>query len=503
MRRQRSILLVVALTVASLASLPTTSGASAGSAGPTVEGPITGGKGLFFVGSTLFDLAPVGYEQNEFFLSGTATSYTSPKTLSPNGKWTVKPAASAPFKTRVVVYRPIDPKKFNGTVVVEWLNVTAGIDSSAVWLSGHDELIREGAAFVGVTTQHAPFVGDPNSVAAKAGLGGGLKGIDPVRYGTLEHPGDSFSYDIFTQAGETVRRFSSHLLGGLRPKIVLAVGESQSAGRLTTYLDAVTPSTRVYDGYLVYSRGRAGAALAQAPEPAITPPTPTLIRTDLRQPVLIFTTEADLMVLGYLPARQPDTNRLRNWEVAGTAHDDTYGLTITRSDTGTEQADVAAFQSMMSPTASVLPGSPPCAAPINAGSHTYELRAAIAALERWVRAGVAPSRSPRLTANEQQPGTFQLDSNGNTLGGIRRAQVDVPIAKLSGVGQPPQATVLCRAFGTTVPFSSGQLAALYPTHAAFVTAWDNAVDREVRAGFLLQTDATRLKSVAAQSTVGG
>lgn len=85
----------------------------------------------------------------------------------------------------------------------------------------------------------------------------------------------------------------------------MAIGESQSAGRLTTYLDAVGPSTNVYDGYLVYSRGAAGAALAQAPQPAITPPTPTLIRTDLHQPVLIFTTEADLMALGYLKARQP------------------------------------------------------------------------------------------------------------------------------------------------------------------------------------------------------
>lgn len=130
-------------------------------------------------------------------------------------------------------------------------------------------------------------------------------------------------------------------------------------------------------------------------------------------------------------------------------------------------------------------------------------------LERWVSAGVAPPQSPRLTVNPQQPGTFQLDSNGEALGGIRTPQVAAPIAKVSRVGQPQTpipgrpalATNLCVAFGTTVPPSSSQLTALYPSHTAFVNAWNNAVDREVRAGFLLAADATRLKSVAAQSTI--
>jgi Alpha/beta hydrolase domain len=503
MNRGRSVALVLACTVVLLVSFLTTSHASA--AETSLEGPITTGNGLFFVGSTTFDLGSVGYRQDEFFLSGTARSYTSSKALSRDGKWAVKPAASAPFKTRIVVYRPVDPKKFNGAVVVEWLNVTAGIDSAAIWLQGHDQLMREGAVYVGVSAQQAGVSGGGvmSQLAAAAGFGGGLKAIDPARYGTLEHPGDSFSYDIFTQAGKAVRGQSAKLLGGLKPKTVLAIGESQSAGRMTTYLNAVTPSTTAFDGYLVYSRGGAGARLAQAPQQEITPPTPTLIRTDLRQPVLIFTTEADLMALGYLAARQPDTKLLRNWEVPGTAHDDTYGLVISRGDTGTEDADIAAFQSMVSPPASAIPGILDCALPINAGSHTYEVRAALKALERWGRTGGAPPRSPRLEVNQQEQGTFQLDANGNARGGIRRPQVAAPIAKLSGVGQPSETGNLCRAFGTTVPFDSAQLTALYPTHDAFVTDWNRAVDKEVRAGYLLPADATKLKAAAAQSTIPG
>ena len=98
---------------------------------PTVEGPITSGNGRIVVQSSHFDLARVGYEQAEYFVSGTAHSYTSATPLTTDGKWTVVPDQSAPYTTRIVVYRPIDPKQFNGTVMVEWLNVTGGLDTGA------------------------------------------------------------------------------------------------------------------------------------------------------------------------------------------------------------------------------------------------------------------------------------------------------------------------------------------------------------------------------------
>jgi hypothetical protein len=226
--------------------------------------------------------------------------------------------------------------------------------------------------------------------------------------------------------------------------------------------------------------------------------------------------------LGYVEARQPPTTYIREWETAGTAHDDTYGLLYSRSDNLNGEADVQAFESMLNPPKDPIPGIVDCDAPINSGSHTYELRAAIAALNNWVRTGNPPPQSPRLEVNSTKT-SFVTNADGNALGGIRTPQVVAAVAKLSGIGQPGStpapgqpvgkattssssavgAGVLCAIFGTTVPFSASELAKLYPTHADFVKKWDAATAAEVREGYLLTPDASALDKVAAASTVGG
>jgi hypothetical protein len=320
----------------------------------------------------------------------------------------------------------------------------------------------------------------------------------------LSIPSDSFSYSIFQQAGEAVHHSATTLFGGLKPKRVIAIGESQSASRLVTYVDAVQPqSPGIFDGYLIYSRGGAGAALSQAPQQSIVPPTPTLIRTDLHTPVMMFETEADLLTLNYLPARQPLTNFIREWEVAGTAHDDTYGLGIGWSDIGNGVADQQAFQSLLNPPADPIKGIIDCPAPINAGSHTYELRAAVSALNNWTKGGNAPPQSPRLEVASGTPPHFVTGPSGNALGGIQTPQVAAPVATLSGVGQPATNNMFCTLFGTTVPYSAAKLAQLYPSHTAFVKEWDTATAADVKKGYLLSADAKALDLAAAQSSVGG
>jgi hypothetical protein len=464
---------------------------------PTVQGPIPGFPTPNFL--NYYPLSSVGYTESEFFFSGTATSYTSATPLTSNGKWSVQPGATAAYKTRMVVIAPAVPAKFSGNVIVEWFNVSAGTDGGIDWEWAHDEMIRTGDAYVGVSAQQ---VGVNNLVTT-----------DPARYGSLVQPGDSFSYDIFSQAGMAVRDDASQLLPGLHPKAVIAVGESQSAFRLATYADAVQPLVNVYDAILIDSRGATGAALSQSPQVAINTPTPLYIRTDLKVPVLTFETETDVIPFAYYQSTQPDSRFFRLWEVAGTTHADNYllptvfvgnGNYVAEAllDSGGWASDTYQFSSMSSPPNSLIFSlvTPPivasCPIPFNTGEEHYVFQTALHDLLVWTRTGAAPKVMPRLQLNNTTtPPTYNLDANGNVLGGIRTPAVDAPIATLSGL--PSSSTSPCNTTGQTQPFTPGQLAALYPTHQDFVKLWQKATSHDEHLGYLLPFDANRLAAVVA------
>src|ERR1700736_1955221 len=92
---------------------------------------LVAGKPVLGLGN--FDLRSLNYDVAEYFLSGEATSYRAVGALGEDGRWTVEPGGKAPFMTRLVVVRPRNPARFNGTVIVEWLNVSAGTDAAPDW----------------------------------------------------------------------------------------------------------------------------------------------------------------------------------------------------------------------------------------------------------------------------------------------------------------------------------------------------------------------------------
>jgi len=460
---------------------------------PSIEGPITN-PGTPFVAATTFDLAQVGYEEAEYFISGTARAYVNSAPLGTDGRWSVTTGETAAYKTRILVYQPTNPKKFSGTVVVEWLNVSGGIDAAPDWVQGHVELLREGVAWVGVSAQIVGVEGGPVLLGL---MSQPLKVVNPARYGSLHHPGDSFSYDIFSQAGQAIRTPSGpNPLGTLKAKRVIAIGESQSASRMVNYVNAIHPVAHIYDGFLIHSRGSFGAALSEAPQPAIIPPGSTAIRADVDVPVFTVETETDLTLLGYFRARQDDARHFRLWEVAGTAHYDTYGLGVGTTDVGTSP-DVAAVVIMTDAAGGMIH----CNTPVNSGPLHYVLNAALSKLSRWVRTGKAPKSAPRLDVSAGPPITIQRDQHGNARGGIRTPWVDVPIATFTG--QQSGGSILCLIFGTTTPFDAPTLAALYPTHKAFTSAYDKALKRAVKRGWIRPPDARLIKKWAAGSNIGG
>src|SRR6185295_7744748 len=342
---------------------------------PSIVGPITG-PGAPALASTSFTLAPFGYREEEFFIAGMATGYVTEGTLSSDGKWSVSPGQTVAYETRMLVRRPTTRERFNGTVVVEWLNVSGGFDAGPDWTSTHTMLMREGFAWVGVSTQSVGINGGP---PLNRNLH--LKAVNPARYGTLLHPGDTFSYDMFSQAGQAIRQSADVLLGGLRPKHLVGVGESQSAYRLVTYINAIHPRARVYDGFLVHSRSGDTAPLSEAPQPAIGGPRVALIRDDIDVPVVTVETETDVVSIGFFAARQPDSRNIRTWEVAGTAHVDTYLAVVGPTDQGTSAVDTT----HLPPVQSIFDGTVTCDFPINSGPQHYVLSAALRRLAGWVK----------------------------------------------------------------------------------------------------------------------
>ncbi len=447
-----------------------------------------------------YDLATLGYEETEYAVSGTAQSYELKGAREADGRWDVVLDAQAPFRTRMVVRRPIDPERFSGTVVVEWHNVSAGIDAAPDWGFFHRHLTAQAHAWVGVSAQ-------------KVGIDGGgfvesihLKLLAPERYESLVHPGDAWSFDMFAQVAELVRLpADQNPLGGLTARHVLAAGESQSAACLVTFINAIDRHTPVFDGYFVHGRPGIGVTIDGVfirtrdgigfeETTRMISSKGEVIREDARVPVLILQSETDLVILGGHRAAQPDSEHIRVWEMPGAAHADTYTVSAGRHDDGTLSA--ARLEELLRPTRNLIMGETPT--PVNAGPQQhYVAQAALAALVRWATDGQAAPSAPRLDIEESGLG-YHLDGQGNAKGGIRTPWVDAPTAVLSGLGQTGVDFAVL--FGRTVPFDEAALAALYGGGKdEYLERFTDSLDAAIEAGFLLAEDRDEILGIGAAS----
>jgi hypothetical protein len=462
------------------------------------------GKPLLLLGA--FEIDSVGYVAEEFFVSGTASSYGPEAELGPDGQWRITPSGTADFTTRIVALTPKDRTQFNGTVLVEWLNVSGGIDAPALWMMAHREILRAGYAFVAVSAQKVGVDGGVSLL----GIDMSLKAQDPTRYASLKHPGDAFAYDIFSQVGVLLRR-GAGILGELRPQHFVALGESQSAMFLTTYINAVDPLARVYDGFLVHSRfGPAaplnGSSLIEELTSPSGPQAAVRFRPDLRVPVVTVITETDLFrdnPPGYYFARQPDNEWLRVWEIPGTAHADNYTIQVAPIDTGSAPLDdiVAAY----APTKMLM--GQQLGHYINfAPQHHYVVQAAIAALTKWVRTSEPAPSAPTIEVREIEAPQPVRDRNGLAQGGIRTPWVDVPLARTSGVIPPEAASesIMAWLFGCGEPFDAATLRRLYPGGPTeYLDSFTASLDTAIGSGFILAADRSEILALAAAAYPGG
>jgi hypothetical protein len=429
---------------------------------PTVTGPIasTAVPGdashnyVFF--STNHPLAVNGYVEEEYFVKGTGNVY--------DGAGNLTTTPPTPYETRIVVRRPADKARFNGTVLVEWYNVTNGFDAENVWFFAWEHVVRAGYAWVGVSAQ-------PVGVNRLKGWGS--------RYADFSVPFDGLAYDIFSQAGQAIRHPANiDVLGGLKPKTFLAMGESQSAQRLSVYVNAIMPPG-IYDGVLLLS------TFGQAVHSTAVPIFKVLFEWDTQ------TGEANV--------RQFQSDAAFRWEVAGTAHVDDH---LRSSREPLELRDLAGVSSEAN-------AAPHCTVP-SIGSQVpnhYVVDAAIDHLVRWVQTGRQPPTSPLFEIASFGPGNaaaIARDGFGMAKGGIRLSQIEVPTA--ANVGQNTPLDSLggaCPRWGYHLPFDLATLESLYPNHKSYLDAVVRVTRANVRNGFLLSPDALQTVQEAMSTSVGG
>ena len=452
---------------------------------PTGEGPITGGSHGWPFGRPLFDLAERGYLEEEYFLSGEATTFgqVAGSDWGSDGRWQAEPKNTVPYKTRVIVYRPSDPERFNGTAIVCWNNVTAGYE---LFGGESPEILEGGYAFVGATVQRVGVHGFPTNSQ-------GLSAWDPARYGSLSIPTDDASYDIFTQVARAVGRdrdrSGADVLGGLDVRRVIGIGASQSAGRLSTYINAIHPHERAFDGYLLQIYFGAGSPLEvgdaivniNAAPSGATGSRARLrgtnrIRDDLDVPVMVVNSELEAMAC--YAVRQPDTDRFRYWESAGTCHVAIQSMAVRAPK----------YQREFGLSQPVAPG-------MNRISIQPLYDAATHHLNRWIEGGAPPPSQPLINFAGDPPEVVR-DVHGIATGGVRLPQADVPVAQNSAI--PLGDDIYSVLYGSSHPFPPQKLQQMYGDEEHYVAEFEEAARRAEKAGVLLARDIPPLIEEARQ-----
>ena len=474
----------------------------------TVTGPIANTTALrnpdhgYPYNATPIDLEKQNYVEQEFFIEGKANAYN----ITPGQPGTVKDA-NHPFKTRIVVRRPKSAAKFNGTVVVEWYNVSQGHDGEYDWFQSAEHMLRAGYAWVGVSDQRVGV----NS----------LKEWSPVRYASLDITDggkvtdDSLCYDAFTAAAVAIRgQGNVKVMGNLKAARLVAIGHSQSAGRLWIYFHSVHPLIpKVYDAVVLHGGGGK-------------------VSEDLNVKVFKLLNETD--VTGQANNRQPETDRFRQWEVAGTSHLDAkfsrmmagLGLRVSGMDPVDGSPAISA-PSISGGAGNGAAGNGDGVAGTNVCKNPpfsripehYVLNALLDHTTRWLKDGAAPPMASHIELKHLPDAPAQAtpargpqgprwevahDQLGNAHGGIELAQHAVPTATNTGQneGGATGGERDCNLMGSYFTWDDARLAMLYPTHAAYVAKVKEVTEKNLKAGYIVKADADATIAEAAHSSIG-
>ena len=473
---------------------------------PLITGPILTTAQSHPFGGAAYTLRPqqlekLGYVEEEYLMSGLANVYTWPAP----GPAVVR-TPDAPYTTRVLVRRPINPTKFSGNVIVEPLNPSNLFDLNIGWGLSGEHFVRNGDVWVGVTVK-------PISVEA-------LKNFDPVRYAALSFrnplplddpsncatvPRDSsrstengLAWDIISQTGAWLKSQDAsnplRAAAGFQLQHLIGFGYSQTGGYLYNYINGIHPletarngGQPLYDAYIVAVAGGAFAGLYPINQCEPAPPVsdPRRQFSNVGVPIMHIMSQSDYLI--GIAARRPDSDvpvdRFRHYEMAGAGH-----ATPDELFSAAQPADIIKAGRAVPPMFCDQ-------GPRSRFPSRIHFNAVFQNLDLWLRRDLPPPHSePIMVAN----GAGVVDAYGNVVGGLRSPFLDVPTSTWKGTSTGAR---FCFIAGHEIPFDQATLDQLYARHGDYVEKVNQNVTGLVRARLLTPADALMLRREAAQARI--
>ena len=430
------------------------------------------------------DLSLDGYFEQEVLLSGLANTYEYVDDAAQTTEVQVATSGN-PYTTRMLVRHPSNPADFNGVVYMEILNATARYDGSPMWNLTFPSIIDDGAAYVGVTYSNTTAAFLKNTWGSDSfPAPSGSQPRDRSRYATLNLPTRAYTWDILLQAAALLKADDDirNPMQGFGVDTIIATGYSQSARYVTTLSNSfypvygTVPGDPVIDGYIVAAGGPVSSKLNGA---GFHPRGDARTFEQAYAPTVRFTTESDI---GSVFVRQSQNDRplLRTYEVAGGSHVDAPASAV--------GAEFSQYQF------GVVGSGLGCDLPLNPIRTGLPLSAIQHRLANWIQHGILPP-DDRFIEYDAANNLWFRDADGNAIGGVRPARIEVPLGTYAGANPysgpvPSVAAILCAdIIGSFDEFTQEELVDRYRYRINFLALNWWATFGQFVDGFLLPVDA--------------
>jgi hypothetical protein len=293
---------------------------------------------------------------------------------------------------------------------------------------------------------------------------------------------NALSTPILAQVGAALASGAGPF-SGLGVRHVILTGHSQTGGTVTDYILRGHDAQRYEDGSPVYHGFFPSGA-----------PSVTFGSCDV--PIVQVLSDGDISNphrpgregRGY---RRPDSDdaadRYRLYELAGVSHMGTRYPPY---------SDNAMWQNDPIGTA----GNVPKDATMNSLPHGELFSMGLNHLVRWVDDGEPPPRAERIDVGED--GLFVKDEYGNSRGGVRCPQMDVPrLTYASNPGVDDRGVPAFGVVGTEKPLPEETLKQLYRDHDDYVERFEQRLEELISQGWLLSPDADEMRREAKEAAV--